>query len=60
MDDDALLAMGINEELLELAISASVKWTTNAWDAATRDGGAVYEDECELLDADFYPTGKFR
>jgi len=44
-------------------ISASVKWTTNAWDAATRDGGeggAVYEDECELVDADFYPTGKFR
>jgi hypothetical protein len=63
MDDDALVAMGIDEERLELMISASVKWTTNAWDAATRDGGqggAVYEDECELVDADFYPTEKFR
>jgi hypothetical protein len=62
MDDDALVAMGVDDELLDLMISASVKWTTNAWDAVTRDGGdggAVYEDECELVDADFYPTGKF-
>jgi len=37
MDDDALEAMGIDEELLDLVISASVKWTTNAWDRRRAD-----------------------
>jgi hypothetical protein len=63
MDDDALEVMGFDAELLDHVIEASVKWTTNAWDASTRDGGAggaVYEDECELVDDDFYPVGKFR
>ena len=63
MDDDALAAMGFDAALLAQVIEASVKWTTNAWDASARDGGdggAVYEDECELVDDDFYPVGKFR
>lgn len=63
MDDDALAAVGFDDDVLDRVITASVKWTTNAWDASARnggDGGAVYEDDCERADSTFYPSGKFR
>jgi hypothetical protein len=62
MDDEALAAVGMTPEKLDLAMRASLTWTLKAWDAATRDGGAkgsVYEDECESSDPLFYPVEKF-
>ena len=62
MDDEALAAVGMTPEKLELAMRASLTWTLKAWDAAMRDGGAkgsVYEDDCESSDPSFYPVEKF-
>ena len=62
MDDEALTAVGMTPEKLDLAMRASLTWTLKAWDAATRDGGAkgsVYEDDCESNDPSFYPVEKF-
>ena len=62
MDDEALTAVGMTPEKLDLAMRASLAWTLKAWDAATRDGGAngsVYEDDCESTDPSFYPVEKF-
>jgi hypothetical protein len=63
LDDDALAAVGFDDEMLDRVVTASVKWTTNAWDASTRDGGdgrTAYEDDCERVDDAFYPSGRFR
>ena len=61
MDDVALNAVGLTEEKLQQALSASVKWTIKAWDRAVRDAGgiATYEDACEEDDISFYPWQKF-
>jgi hypothetical protein len=62
MDDEALAAVGMTPEKLELAMRASLTWTLKAWDAAMRDGGAkgsVYEDDCESSYPSFYPVEKF-
>jgi hypothetical protein len=62
MDDAALGAVGMTPDLLERAFQSCVRWTLKAWDRAVRDGGgrsAVYEDECEARDPQFYPWSRF-
>jgi hypothetical protein len=63
MDAVALAQVGVTPAKLDEIFEACVRWTLRAWDASVRDGGfhgAVYEDECELDDPDFYPQRKFR
>lgn len=61
MDDEALNAVGLTDEKLEQALTASVKWTVKAWDRSVRGGAgvAVYEDACEENEPSFYPWQKF-
>ena len=61
MDDEALSAVGLTDEKMERALTASVKWTVKAWDRSVRGGVgvAVYEDACEENDTSFYPWQKF-
>jgi hypothetical protein len=63
MDEEALAAVGFSDARLDQVMRACVRWTMNAWDASARDGGSgasVYEDDCELEDASFYPREKFQ
>jgi hypothetical protein len=61
MDDAALAAIGMTPAMLDRVLAASARWVDKAWDADARGGmaGGVFEDACEQLDPDFYPSQKF-
>jgi hypothetical protein len=62
MDDAVLAGVGMNQELIDRAMQACVRWTIKAWDRSIRGGGkdgSVYEDTREEVDAPFYRWEKF-